>query len=61
VYTLVRHIRGYDVSNGRKDLDQSTGEYLVTRENVRAVSTLEKFDPEYQRRRAMTEPVYPKR
>ena len=61
VYTLVRHIRGYDVSNGRTELDQSTGEYLVTRENVRAVSTLEKFDPEYQRRRIMTPPQYPKR
>jgi ribose transport system substrate-binding protein len=61
VYTLVRHIRGYDVSRGRTDLDQSTGEYLVTKENVRAVTTLEKFDPEHQRRRTMTPPSYPKR
>ncbi|HKB04254.1 MAG TPA: substrate-binding domain-containing protein [Gemmataceae bacterium] len=60
VYTLVRHIRGYDVSKGRKELDQSTGEYLVTKENVRAVATLEKFDPEYQRRRAMTPPIFPR-
>jgi ribose transport system substrate-binding protein len=61
VYTLVRHIRGYDVSKGRTELDQSTGEYLVTKENVHAVGTLEKFDPEYQERRVMTPPTYPKR
>jgi ribose transport system substrate-binding protein len=59
VYTLVRHIRGHDVSKGRTDLDQSTGEYLVTKENVRAVETLEKFDAEYQKRRKMVPPAYP--
>ena len=58
VYTLVRHIRGYDVNNGRTDMDQSTGEYLVTRENVGAVATLEKFDPEYQKARTMVPPNY---
>lgn len=61
VYTLVRHIRGYDVSRGRTELDQSTGEYLVTKENVQAVATLEKFDPNYQRQRVMEPPAYPKR
>jgi ribose transport system substrate-binding protein len=60
VYTLVRHILGYDVSNGRKELDQSTGEYLVTKENVRAVATLERFDSDYQRRRVMRPPTHPK-
>jgi ribose transport system substrate-binding protein len=61
VYTLVRHIRGYDVNKGRTDMDQSTGEYLVTKENVSAVQTLEKFDPEYQKARKMVPPTYPKR
>jgi len=61
VYSLVRHVQGHDVSKGRTDLDQSTGEYLVTKENVRAVATLEKFDPEYQRGRVMTPPASPPR
>jgi ribose transport system substrate-binding protein len=61
VYTLVRHIRGYDVNNNRADMDRSTGEYLVTKENVRAVATLEKFDPEDQKARRMAPPSYPKK
>lgn len=61
VYTLVRHIRGYDVSNNRTEMDQSTGEYLVTRENVGAVETLEKFDPVYQKARTMVKPNYSQR
>jgi ribose transport system substrate-binding protein len=60
VYTLVRHIRGHDVNNGRKDLDQSTGEYLVTKENVQSVETLDKFDRDYQKARKMVPPSYPK-
>jgi hypothetical protein len=42
-------------------MDQSTGEYLVTKENVGAVETLEKFDPAYQKARTMVPPSYPKR
>jgi len=61
VYTLVRDIQGFDVNNHRTQLDQSTGEYLVTKENVRSVATLEKFDPEYQKARKMVPPTYPKR
>lgn len=61
VYTLVRYIRGFDVNNNRADMDQSTGEYLVTKENVNAVQTLEKFDPEYQKARKMVAPTYAKR
>lgn len=61
VYTLVRAIQGYDVNNGRNDMDQSTGEYLVTKENVRSVATLEKFDPEYQKARTMTPPAFRKK
>lgn len=61
VYTLVRHIRGYDVNEGRTAMDQSTGEYLVTKENVNAVETLEKFSPGYQKARKIVPPSYPKR
>ena len=32
VWTLVQHLEGYDVSAGGKDL--STGEYVVTKENL---------------------------
>ncbi len=53
VTTLVRHIRGVDVSRGGTDLDVSTGEYLVTKDNVHSLATLEKFDPEHQKRRTM--------
>jgi ribose transport system substrate-binding protein len=49
------------VNNHRADMDQSTGEYLVTKDNVNAVQTLEKFDPEYQKARKMVPPTYPKR
>ena len=40
---------------------KSTGEYLVTRQNVGAVETLEKFDPAYQKARTMVPPDYPRR
>ena len=61
VYTLVRHIKGDDVSRGRQELDQSTGEYLVTKENVGAIATLEKYDPAHQRARVMVRPGFGKR
>jgi ribose transport system substrate-binding protein len=59
VYTLVKSIRGHDVSRGGKELDVSTGEYLVARDNVKAVATLEKFDPAYQKARTMPKPEFP--
>ncbi len=34
VWTMVRHLEGYDVSEGGKD--QYTGEYVVTRDNLDA-------------------------
>jgi ribose transport system substrate-binding protein len=61
VATLVRNIQGFDVNHDRTQLDQSTGEYLVTKENVRSVATLEKFDPEYQKARKMVLPSFPRR
>jgi ribose transport system substrate-binding protein len=59
-WTVVRYLEGDDVNAGRKELDVSTGEYLVTKENVRATSTLEKFDPEVQKLRKMNAPRFPK-
>ena len=51
--TLVRYINGADVNRGRTDMSVSTGEYLVTKQNVNSPETLKRFDPEYQRRRDM--------
>jgi hypothetical protein len=53
--------RHHDVSRARQELDQSTGEYLVTKDNVGAIATLEKYDPEYQKKRVMVRPGFGKR
>ncbi|MDW8267425.1 MAG: substrate-binding domain-containing protein [Gemmataceae bacterium] len=59
VWTLVHHLRGYDVSAGGKVL--STGEHLVTRDNIDAPSTRELFDPLMQGQRILTPPNFPRR
>jgi ribose transport system substrate-binding protein len=59
VWTLVRHLEGDDVSAGGKNL--STGEYLVTRENIDDVSTRERFDPALQEVRKITPPTWKKK
>ncbi|AMV24825.1 D-ribose-binding periplasmic protein precursor [Gemmata sp. SH-PL17] len=51
----VQNLRGRDVSNGRKDMSESTGEYLVTKENLNSAFTLGLYDPETQAKRTTEE------
>lgn len=51
VWTLVKHLEGFDVSAGGKDL--GTGEYVVTKENLDAPATRELFDAEAQAKRTI--------
>jgi ribose transport system substrate-binding protein len=39
----------------------STGEHVITRENLHATSTRELFDPVFQEKRALIQPLYPRR
>ncbi len=55
-WILVRHLEGDDVAADGKTL--STGEYVITKENVDAASTRELFDPEFQSRRVIKAPAY---
>jgi ribose transport system substrate-binding protein len=50
-WVCVRHLRGEDVNRGRTQMDLSTGEYLVTRENVDTEFVLGLYDPVAQARR----------
>jgi ribose transport system substrate-binding protein len=59
VWTLVQHLQGYDVSAGGKE--QSTGEYLLTRENLHDNETRQRFDSELQKQRTISTPTYQKR
>lgn len=59
VWVLVRHLEGDDVSAGGKNL--STGEYLLTKENVKADSTRERFDPALQAKRTIDAPKFAKK
>ncbi len=60
VWALVHHLEGFDVCpDGQKVL--STGEYLLTRENLDAQETRERFDPELQKRRVVQAPTYTKK
>ncbi|MFQ3593902.1 MAG: substrate-binding domain-containing protein, partial [Gemmataceae bacterium] len=57
VWTLVRHLEGDDVSGPTKNL--STGERLITRENVDDISTRELVDPKLQGQRTIDPPKWP--
>ena len=59
VWTLVKHLEGYDVSADGKDL--STGEYVVTKDNLDAEATRELFDPALQARRTIKKPDFKKK
>ncbi len=60
VWTLVQYLEGYNVTpDGNKD--QSTGENVITRENLEAPRTRELFDAEMQSKRKLEVPSYPKR
>jgi ribose transport system substrate-binding protein len=47
----VEHLRGKDVSDGRRNLSESTKEYLVTKDNLASDFTRGLYDPTYQARR----------
>jgi ribose transport system substrate-binding protein len=57
VWTLVRHLEGDDVSGSSKNL--STGERLITQQNVDADSTRELVDPKLQGQRTIDTPKWP--
>jgi ribose transport system substrate-binding protein len=58
VWTLVQHLEGKNVSpDGNKTL--STGEYVVTRENLHDMKTRELVDPELQKQRKIEVPSFP--
>jgi ribose transport system substrate-binding protein len=59
VWVLVQHLEGHDVSAGGKNL--STGEYLVTRDNLEKTRTRELFDPALQAKRALKLPEFKKK
>jgi ribose transport system substrate-binding protein len=59
VWILVQHLEGYDVSKGGRDL--GTGEYVLTPQNIDEVQTRERFDKEYQKKRTIQTPEFPKK
>jgi hypothetical protein len=59
LWTLVHSLEGYDVSEGGKTL--STGEYVVTRDNLDDAKTKELINPELQPTRVVTPPEYKKK
>ncbi|MBN9517046.1 substrate-binding domain-containing protein [bacterium] len=60
-WCAVRYRLGEDVNANRTQMDLSTGEYVVTRENVESESIRGLFDPELQARRVIDVPRFPKR
>ncbi|QJW98850.1 ABC transporter substrate-binding protein [Frigoriglobus tundricola] len=60
-WCCVRYLLGEDVNKGRTDMNMSTGEFVITRDNVTADSTLGLFDRDYQARRTIDTPRFPKR
>jgi ribose transport system substrate-binding protein len=60
VWTMVQYLEGHDVApDGNKDL--STGENVITRENLEAQSTRELFDPDAQKQRKIATPEFPRK
>lgn len=59
VWTLVKHLEGYDVSAGGKNL--STGEYVVTKDNLDTEATRALFDPALQAKRTIEKPDFKKK
>lgn len=55
VWCLIQHLEGRDV---RQSQHLSTGEHLITGDNVNDISTLELFRPEYQQRRTIEPPAF---
>jgi ribose transport system substrate-binding protein len=60
VWTLVQHLEGYNVTPDGKKV-QSTGENVLTRDNLDAQSTRELFEPELQAERKIDVPSFPRK
>jgi ribose transport system substrate-binding protein len=60
-WTLVQHLRGFDVVTEPDPHYLSTGEFIITKENVSAESTLGLYDKEAQGRRMIALPPLRKR
>ena len=54
VWMLVQHLEGKTVAPGQPYI--STGEYLLTRENIDSEESRQRFDPEAQQRRTIALP-----
>jgi ribose transport system substrate-binding protein len=59
VWSLVKHLEGFNVAADGKDL--STGEYVVTKENLDTPATRELFDADAQARRTIKKPDFTKK
>jgi ribose transport system substrate-binding protein len=59
VWVLVRHLEGFDVSEGGMEL--GTGEYVMTKENLDSKETRERFDAERQKERTIKVPEFKKK
>jgi ribose transport system substrate-binding protein len=60
VWTLIHHLEGYNVVPDGKKV-QSTGEYVITRDNLDSPSTQELFVAQLQKQRKIETPTFPKR
>lgn len=60
-WCCVRHLLGEDVSAGRSQFDQWTGEFLITKENVTALATIGLYDKDEQAKRTIDKPRFPMR
>src|SRR5262249_41168320 len=60
VWTLVHHLEGYDVTPGGQKV-QSTGEHVVTRDNLDQPETQELFKPDLQAKRKIEAPTFEKK
>lgn len=59
VWTMVKHLEGYDVSADGQNL--GTGEYVVTKDNLDSEATRELFDPDAQAKRTIQKPEFKKK
>lgn len=59
VWVLVRSLEGEEVGQGGKNL--TTGEYLLTKENLNTTETRERFEPALQAKRTIQTPQFEKK
>jgi ribose transport system substrate-binding protein len=61
VWTVVHRLRGYDVNPPGSQKSLSTGEYVITKENLNDKATRELFRPELQVQRTIKPPEFKKK